>query len=85
MTDKSSELLAEMFGELMRKHFGATIVTIPAPTAEQLAEMEQRDAELRAMSDEDLIALWERGDETYCCDDIWAEGQRRGLGHRICI
>jgi hypothetical protein len=77
----SSEL-AEAFAKLL----GARVVTCPSPTPEQIAEMERREAELCAMSDAQIIALWEAADETrYCCDDIWAEGQRRGLGGRVCI
>lgn len=72
--------LDAFFALMMQKHFGATIVKVPAPTPEQIAEMERQEAELAAMSDDDLIAQWEAADESpYCCDDIYAEGLRRGL------
>lgn len=80
-----NEALAAMFADLMQKHFGATMVSVPSPTPEQIAEMERQDAELAAMTDDEIVALWEAADETYCCDDIYAEGQRRGLGDRVCI
>lgn len=80
-----NEVLAEMFAALMQKHFGATMVTVPAPTPAQIAEMERQEAELSAMPDDALQALWDAADESvYCCDDIYAEARRRGLdGIRI--
>lgn len=72
--------LAELFAEMMRRHFGARIVTVPSPTPEQIAEVERQEAELAAMTDDELQALWDAADESiYCCDDIYAEARRRGL------
>lgn len=83
MTD---DAIAVLFAELMQKHYGARIITVPAPTPEELAEMERYEAALAALSDEALIAIWDAADETdFCCDDLWSEAQRRGLGRRVSI
>lgn len=78
------DALVQMFAGLLFKQFGATMVTFPAPTPEQLADMGRREQAVAAMSDAELIVAWEAGDDTYC-DEIWAEGQRRGLGDRISV
>lgn len=77
--------LEQLFAEMMRKHFGAEVVSVnsvPLPSD----EVRQREATLRTMTDDELVAAWETdGDWVEWCDEVYAEGQRRGLGDRICV